>query len=253
MVYTVGMAFSKHAHRLLIVLSVIVILMGGVALLIANYAGGFGNIRKNFTKLPDPESPELATLRKTLTTDIEKEFAAIDEKTGLTVKGTDVLDECYKGQNNKLTRDGFAHRCSYRKKQYFGYTGDFTAQTMGQFQYLASLGWGTSATTYTNGITKTANAYKDLPTVNADPATLLNGGQNAKKGDFAMGITYQDIRNAIYLTSSMTDAQDILPNATSTVEYTKKSVAQLTKVIPSIAMKDQYLFTISIEKDYFMN
>lgn len=246
------MSISKRTKKSLLIICVTFLLLAVVVAIISHITGGISNIRKNLTSLPDPEGSTITTARLSAEKGIKKELADISSRTGLSPLATDTLDECYKGKNISASEGGFAHMCTYRMTQYFGYNGDFAMQTLQYFKSLDTLGWDTAKAAYSSSIMKTYNAYRDQPT-GTESAMLLNGDQTANKNDLSMTITYQDISNASALASSATDHQDVLDNATATIEFKQKDASTLIKVIQAASDKFKYFLSISIQKDYFQN
>ncbi len=211
--------------------------------------GGLGNLAKNLKSMPNPKSKEVSLPREKIRSEIKDEFSAVEQETGLTNSGSEFLDECYKGQNNWKVHQGFAHRCSYRITQYYGFNPDFKIQMLNYFKNLAFLGWDIDNPSHSNMITMTDRFYRNVPAGSAQNA-YLNGGTIVKKGSLEMHLHYQDTR---YLLDSLSNYQNVMLRATLFKTFSDKRLVNVGAIADAISKNNQYLLVISIEKDYFEN
>jgi hypothetical protein len=103
--------------------------------------GGISSILLNLKSRPGLDSPELKRDRTKLAQQIDAAFSREIPNQGFFHYETSMQDTCYDGANNWKHRDGFAHRCTLRVTNFYGFDGEF-GKTMLDFESgISAAGW----------------------------------------------------------------------------------------------------------------
>jgi hypothetical protein len=105
----------------------------GAAWIFVAMNGGISSILFNLKSRPDLDSPELKRDRAKLEQQIDAAFSRDIPNQGFSHYERSMRDTCYDGANNWKHQDGFAHRCTIRVTNFYGFDGEFR-QTMLDFE-----------------------------------------------------------------------------------------------------------------------
>jgi len=130
---------TKWAIGLLILL--LSVPLFGTALIFIAMSGGVHGIILSMKSRPDLDSPDLKRNRAALEERIGADFSRAIPSEGLVHYEASTQDACYDGANNWKHVDGFAHRCTLRVTNFYGFDGDFRKTMLDFEKRLLSAGW----------------------------------------------------------------------------------------------------------------
>jgi hypothetical protein len=209
--------------------------------------GGISSILLNLKSRPDLDSPELKRDRTKLAQQIDAAFSREIPNQGFFHYETSMQDTCYDGANNWKHRDGFAHRCTLRVTNFYGFDGEF-GKTMLDFESgISAAGWHSNI----HDMKWTLTGY-DAAAPNHQTVDRLPDPYPYYKDGFAL-----DIRWAERGSSRLFDLKQIQALGMGWTSennfYDQRKLIDADEVFRDVTRDHRYLLAVAISGHYFEN
>jgi hypothetical protein len=235
----------KWAIGLLILLVSVPLL--GTALIFVAMSGGVHSILLNMKPRPDLDSPELKRNRVRLGEQIDADFSRTVPGEGLVHYGTSTQDACYDGANNWKHKDGFAHRCTLRVANFYGFDGDFRTAMLDLEKALLAAGWQSNIHDIAWTLTRYDAAALSLLTVDRLPSPYPY-----YKGGFTLDICWAERGSR-----SLFDLKNIQADDIGWVKennfHDQRKLMDATDILRDATRDHKYVLGIAISGHYFEN
>jgi hypothetical protein len=228
------------------------VLAAGVSwFLFVTMNGGIYSIILNMRSRPDLDSPDLQRARTRLEEQIDAEFSRAMEKTGFARYQISKQDSCYDGVNNWKHQDGFAHRCTLRVTNFYGFDGDFRNAMLDFEKALLAAGWHSNIHDMAWSLTNNSAVAQDRPT--GRPANQYPDSINPYyKGGFALDIGWAQRGETRLFHLENTQAHNI-GWINENNFYDQRKLADVGNVFREVTRDHTYIAAIAISGHYFEN
>lgn len=232
---------------------------------------GLGNIAKNHKPAPDVAGRRITRKRLQAMEEIEAALAVVDAGAPFTSYATAADDRCDKGENNLLTRDGYAYRCTLRMTHFYGASGDFGRIVLGFEDLIVSSGWQPPRPSFRETLASHYDRYcrgQRIAIFGAergvdslcDVSQLRPCGVEVyKMGGLSLWVMCGERGVS---TLYVRDLMDVLQRVPITLFkegdpkfdlYKKQSLQNVNALLEDIGASHQYVFSVTIQKTYFEN
>lgn len=239
---------TKWAAGLLILLLTLPLV--GAAWIFVAMSGGVYSIMLNMKSRPDPDSPDLKRNMTKLEEQIRVDFRAIPNERFVHYEAS-TQDTCYDGANNWKHRDGFAHRCTVRVTNFYGFDGDFRKTMLDIERRLLAAGWRSNIHDMEWTLNHDVAGQDNAAALNHTVDRLPNP-YPYYKGGFTL-----DIRWAERASSRLFDLKNIQAQAMGWVSentfHDQRKLVDAGDVFRKVTQDHLYIVAIAITGHYFEN
>jgi hypothetical protein len=247
----------KFVLSIAVILAVIGVL--GYGLLLVSFSGGVASTLLNAQPAPNMQSSHLVSSRQQATSVLHASLAQLESANGLVSQGTSLHDVCYKGRNSWQQRDGYAHRCTYRITNFYGFNGDFKQRLLDFEQKLDGIGWR-SDDAADHPLQAILRDYYDQYYGDKNPQMSAKFGghylvsnlptPSYAKDDQTMQLGYAEAQTTDV--SGLKFIQNV-SGATSLTTYDNKTFQDVDQLFQAITASNTYVLAVSVQQTYYQN
>lgn len=219
--------------------------------LVIGVPGGITGVINNTKSPPNPDDLAYIERRNAVKNSIEGLLGSIESSINLESYGDSTHELCYEGHNNWKRQDGFAHRCDYRLTRFFGFSGDFRKEMIELEQDFLRLGWAPRSGAELPLERVMASYYDRYYEDRSDylVSNLPAGSAVYQNGDKHLYLGFAEQETTTL--SGLEFNQKVIGVSHDTHEV--QDFQDVSKVFDKVVNDHQFLFSVSIEANFFEN
>jgi hypothetical protein len=217
----------------------------------------------NMLKLtPNPNFFIISNQRQTSINHIHAAFKELEAKTDYAKFVESQGDSCSQGHHNYERNDSFSNICTVRATKFYGFSGDFKHQLLELDNKLTSLGWKDqydsidTDITYYDRYIGTVESVPDSFTAKTgikafrDTVDELPDGQYITDKKQGVSLEYAEANTAL---DKMRRNFDHVQKGYDNLTYEKNNAVSTDVIINQAMGKADYILSVTISEDYFIN